>query len=269
MVAVVTGATGEIGRQIAIQMANKGFTTVVTCRDAARGTALAEELAKETGGDVRSEVVDLASMASMREFGERVRGTFPEVKVLINNAAVVPATRTETRDGIESQFGVNVLGYYAMMQELLEPLKKAAPSRIVNVASNYAGGLDFDDLQFNRGRAYDETAAYQQSKQADRMLSWAAARRYKEFGITVNACHPGVVTSSLLKGLGMSSGWDSPADAASTPVFMATDSSLADTTGTYFQDSKPKGCKWNKKGQLGQDNLWRTLEAMYGDADKK
>jgi len=104
--------------------------------------------------------------------------------------------------------------------------------RIVNVASNYAGGLNLSDYDFVR-RQYDETSAYKASKQADRMLTAKAAEEFRALNITVNACHPGVVTSPLLKGLGMSSGFDSSAKAAETPVFLATSDSVSATTGTY------------------------------------
>lgn len=98
-------------------------------------------------------------------------------------------------------------------------------ARIVNVASNYAGSLDLSDLNFDK-RRYDSTTAYKQSKQvllvvlallyaaesvrcwllfasylqADRMITGIASA--KLFGgdasVCVNACHPGVVTSSKI-----------------------------------------------------------------------
>ena len=100
-------------------------------------------------------------------------------------------------------------------------LRRSSPARIVNVASNYAGDLDLNDLQFQT-RKYDVTEAYKQSKQADRMLSWAGAELLNNGGITVNACHPGVTTSTVLKGLGYEEGWDTPSASAKTAVFLAS-----------------------------------------------
>jgi NAD(P)-dependent dehydrogenase (short-subunit alcohol dehydrogenase family) len=107
------------------------------------------------------------------------------------------------------------------MAELAPTLKAAPGARIVNVASNYAGDFDIGDLQFTR-RRYESNSAYRQSKQADRMLTWAAAcSLYKDSRVLVNACHPGVVTSQLLQSLGMSSGFDSAQKGAATPLYLA------------------------------------------------
>ena len=131
------------------------------------------------------------------------------------------------------QFQVNVLSYYALMIGFAEVLKANSPgSRIINVASNYAGDYNFDDLQFSR-RNYDSNSAYRQSKQADRMLTWAAVEDelFRNSGVTINACHPGVVTSHLLASLGMQTGFDKPSRGAETPLYLACSPDLRSTTG--------------------------------------
>lgn len=76
--------------------------------------------------------------------------------------------------------------------EKLRPLLRAGyessrePSRIVNVASRYAGDLSLRDVHFQR-RSYDVNAAYRQSKQANRMLSAIAASIYAPENIVVNS----------------------------------------------------------------------------------
>ena len=101
---------------------------------------------------------------------------------------------THTREGIEQQFATNVLGYFWMIEAFIERLKQGSGTRIVNVASYWAGGLDLHDLEFKK-RRYNNDAAYRQSKQADRMLTVAFAKRLQPLDITVNACHPGDVNS--------------------------------------------------------------------------
>lgn len=90
--------------------------------------------------------------------------------VLINNAAVTPRTREETNEGIELQWATNVLGYFWMINCFTSFLKMAAPARVVNVASYWAGDLDISDLECKR-RRYDNDMIYRQSKQANRMLT--------------------------------------------------------------------------------------------------
>jgi NAD(P)-dependent dehydrogenase (short-subunit alcohol dehydrogenase family) len=83
-----------------------------------------------------------------------------------------------------------------------------------------------DDLNF-KTRNYDSNTAYRQSKQANRMLSWAFHKRLQDKNslVTVNACHPGVINTQLLQDLGFGHG-GSTEQGASTPVFLASDPSL-------------------------------------------
>jgi retinol dehydrogenase-13 len=170
---------------------------------------------------VHVELCDLASKQSIASLVGRVSEKFGALDVLVNNAAIVPQEKTLSGEGIEMQFAVNVLAYYRyvvfmygqepiaihfrLMMGFLPLLSNSNISRIVNLASNYAGDLDMGDLMFDK-RPYDSNTAYRQSKQCNRMLSWAAASAFEEHGVSVNACHPGVVTTQLLQGLGMSKG---------------------------------------------------------------
>lgn len=77
----------------------------------------------------------------------------------------------------------------------------SAPARVVNVASDWADGLDLDDPEFRRRHSHND-AAYRQSSQADRILSVAFAERLKDLGVIVNVCHLGDVVSNLSRNLG-------------------------------------------------------------------
>ena len=172
---------------------------------------------------------------------------------LVNNAAVPPRRREETPEGIELQFATNVLGYFWMITAFREHLRESAPARVVNVASYWAGGLDLKDLEFQR-RPYDNDAAYRQSKQADRMLTVAFADRLKGTGVTVNACHPGDVASTLSRSLGFG-GHELPDQAAITPVWLATEAIGAVATGSYFEGQREVRCPF------GADR--DAVEALY------
>jgi len=166
----------------------------------------------------------------------------------------------QSPDGLDLMFATNVYSYFLLMNQLRPLLKAGAPSRIVNVASNYAGDLDMKDLQF-KTRDFDSTTAYKQSKQANRMLSWAAADLFATDKISVHACHPGVVTSPLLQNLGMEKGWDTADKAAATPIFLATDSSVDGKTGLFWDSCKTKACQW-KKDVKGYQALWEYCSKL-------
>lgn len=250
--ALVTGATGAIGKAIAMAIARQpGYRVVLLCRSPQKAEQAVSELIERTGNrQVSFETVDVSSRASIEAVARRLQDP---VHVLVNNAAITPRRRAETSEGIELQFATNVLGYFWMMQAFTEHLRAAAPSRVVNVASYWAGGLDLDDLEF-KSRPYDNDAAYRQSKQADRMLTVAFAGRLAGQGIAVNACHPGDVSSNLSHDLGFG-GHESPADGARTPAWLATDDIGQRETGKYFEHMQMQRCRF------GEDS--EGVEALY------
>jgi NAD(P)-dependent dehydrogenase (short-subunit alcohol dehydrogenase family) len=252
IVALVTGATGAIGQAIAGRIAARSeYEVVLLCRDAAKAEAAVADIQDRTGNPrVRYEVVDLARKASVAALAKRWAGP---VQVLVNNAAVAPRRREVTPEGIELQFATNVLGYFWMITAFREHLTESAPARVVNVASYWAGGLDLQDLEFQR-RPYDNDAAYRQSKQADRMLTVAFADRLKDAGVTVNACHPGDVASTLSRSLGFG-GHETPDQAAITPVWLATEAIGSMATGHYFEGQREVRCPF------GADR--EAVEALY------
>ena len=230
--ALITGATGAIGEAIARQIAAmECWTAVLAARSEKKARKATAEIRKATGNeDVYYELVDLSRRASIQALADRWPG---RLDVLINNAGVTPRRRKETPEGIEMMFATNVLGYFWMIQAFDAILRQSAPARIVNVASYWAGDLELDDLEFKR-RHYRNRDAYRQSKQANRMLTAAFATRFDPAEVTVNVCHPGDVNSKLSNDLGFG-GSESPDSGARTPVWLATDPALAQTTGRYFE----------------------------------
>ncbi len=251
-VALVTGGTGAIGKAIARQLASEhGYEVVITARDEGKAKRTVEEIGRGLGnGRIRYELVDLSSRASIYALAERWRGP---LHVLVNNAGATPRQRQETTEGIEMQFATNVLGYFWMTQAFSDILKRSAPSRIVNVASYWAGDLDLTDLEFQR-RRYDNNTAYRQSKQANRMLTVAFAERLRGDDVTVNVCHPGDVNSQLSNDLGFG-GHESPDEGARTPVWLATGKEGGVQTGQYFEHIRRSDCRF------GQDS--EAVERLY------
>jgi NAD(P)-dependent dehydrogenase (short-subunit alcohol dehydrogenase family) len=242
-VALVTGATGAIGKAIARQIAQQqAYEVVLACRNEEKGRQAVTDITRATGNNhVRYELVDVSRYSSIQALAERWRGP---LHVLVNNAAVTPRTRQETPEGIELQFATNVLGYFWMIQAFSEHLKRSSPSRVVNVASYWAGDLDLDDLEFKR-RRYSNGPAYRQSKQANRMLTVAFAERLKPYGVSVNACHPGDVNSRLSNNLGFG-GHESPDEGARTPVWLATSPVGRQETGKYFEHLREVRCRFGE-----------------------
>ena len=244
--AIVTGATGAIGAAIARLILSQGdHHVIMVVRDEEKARRVKEQIIRESGMDDISVVkADLSRKKEVYELSSSIEGA---VHVLVNNAACTPKRREETPEGIEMQWATNVLGYFWMMKAFAQHLKAGAPSRIVNVASYWAGDLDLSDPEF-RTRRYHNDTAYRQSKQADRMLTVGFAERLRPYQITVNACHPGDVNSKLSNNLGYG-GYETPDQGARTPAWLATSGDVEGITGKYFADRQESLCEFSADGE--------------------
>lgn len=254
---IVTGATGAIGKAIARQIAAvPGHSVVLVGRDEARTRQAMQEIIQTTGNEkVRYELADLSRQADIEALSDRWQGP---LHVLVNNAAVTPRRRLETPEGLEMQFATNVMGYFWMTKMFEDILVDSAPSRIVNVASYWAGDLDLNDLEFRR-RPYKNGTAYRQSKQANRMLTAAFSRRLSKHGIAVNVCHPGDVNSNLSNNLGFG-GHETPDQGAQTPVWLATSTAGQTESGKYFENRQATPDRF-ARDVLAVEELYNTCLA--------
>ncbi|XP_036688559.1 retinol dehydrogenase 13 isoform X1 [Balaenoptera musculus] len=205
---IVTGANTGIGKQTALELAKRGGTIILACRDLEKCEAAAKEIRGETlNHHVNARHLDLASLKSIREFAAKIIEEEERVHILINNAAVMRCPHWTTEDGFEMQLGVNYLGHFLLTNLLLDKLKASAPSRIINLSSlaHVAGHIDFEDLNWEK-RKYDTKAAYCQSKLAVVLFTKELSRRLQGAcgtGVTVNALHPGVARTELGRHTGM------------------------------------------------------------------
>ena len=192
---MITGATDGVGRGLAGRFAAAGATVVIPARDPAKAKRVTDEI----GGDVSARTVDLASLASVAAFAEALRRAGRPIDILVNNAGVMaPATRHETADGFELQFGVNHLAHVALVAGLL-PLLVAGRARVTTQSSIAvrSARIDFDDLQ--SVRRYKPMTAYGQSKLAVTLFALELDRRSRAagWGLTSNVSHPGLTSTNL------------------------------------------------------------------------
>lgn len=243
--AVVTGATGGIGRQVALGLARTGLHTVLVGRDEGRGAAaLAFIRERVPGASIELMLADLSSMAETRALGQRIAAAHPRLSVLVNNAGVFRARRTETAEGHEAVLAVNHLSPFVLTRALAPVLAAGTPSRIVTVGSNMSdrARIDPDNLELRRG--WTLTRAYGQSKLAVMMQTFEWARRLEGQGVTANVVHPGMVATGIVRTPGiiglawrlLSRGALTEEQGAETPLHVALDAGAAGVTGAYFKD---------------------------------
>jgi NAD(P)-dependent dehydrogenase (short-subunit alcohol dehydrogenase family) len=197
-VAVVTGANSGLGRVTATELARAGATTIVACRDTAKGDAAASAIAVEVpGARLEVERLDLADLASVREFAARLG--HERLDLLINNAGVMAPPRRLSVDGFESQLATNHLGHFTLTGLLLERLLAAPEPRVVTLSSGMhrIGRIRWDDL--NGERHYNSWLAYGQSKLANLLFCFELERRARGAGTRLLslAAHPGYAATNL------------------------------------------------------------------------
>src|SRR2546426_12523626 len=238
---LVTGANSGIGKATALGLARLGGTVVMACRSATRGEAARQDVVRDSGNSkVYLEIVDLASEDSTRSFAEEFKRKYPRLDVLINNAGVYTPRREVTPDGLERTFEVNYLSGFLLTHLLLDLLIKSAPSRIINVSSSaHSGGtIHFDDLQGEQ--RYGGFGSDGQSEVAQGPFTPELAQRLAGTGVTVNACHPGVIRTNL--GMGGTSAvvrfvrmfFKGPEKGAETPIYLSISPEVEGVTGKYF-----------------------------------
>lgn len=195
-VTVITGATSGIGRVAAGALARRGGTLVLVGRDPERGRNAVEQIRSGSGnGSVSFLCADLSSMAEVQRLAAAIRDRHDRIGLLINNAGAIFTRRRTTADGLEMTFALNHLAPFLLTHLLLEPLQRAAPSRLITVASQAHRGaaLDFGDLQGER--RYSGWRAYRRSKLANILFTREFARRHAGRGILAACLHPGFIAS--------------------------------------------------------------------------
>ncbi len=275
---LITGGNTGIGKESAVALAADGAQVVFTTRDAQKGEAAKAEIRQRSGNDaVEVMELDLAQLASVRDFASRFAAGHDHIDVLLNNAGVMLGSRRETVDGYEMMLQVNHLGPFLLTNLLREQLVAGDEARVVNVASAaHSGarkGLDFDDLQSTR--RYRGFGVYSQTKLANILFTRELARRWDDTGITANAVHPGFVASRfgrdgdtgrltgmvfpLLKPFALT-----PEQGAQTQVYVASAPELTGITGGYWVKSAPASPSAAAQDDAAAARLWEVSEQLVG-----
>jgi NAD(P)-dependent dehydrogenase (short-subunit alcohol dehydrogenase family) len=202
---VVTGGNSGIGWHTAKALGRAGARVTIACRNERTGGQAASALRDAGAGEVSMRRLDLASMASVKEFADGWEGP---LDVLVNNAGVMtPPRYRETQDGHELQFGTNHLGHFALTARLLPHLLAAEAPRVTTISSIAHFRGQGSVLEANPRRGYQPERAYANSKLANLLFAFELQRQTTRHGASLvsNAAHPGVSATNLVaseQGLG-------------------------------------------------------------------
>jgi dehydrogenase/reductase SDR family protein 13 len=245
---LITGANTGIGLETVRALAARGARLYIAVRSQERGRRAVEEVAGQTGNRNLSLLsLDLGDLDSVRRCAEEFLSTGEPLHVLINNAGLAGA-HGMTASGFEIAFGTNHVGPFLLTGLLLDRLRSSGPARIVNVASiaHYnARGIDWDAVR-RRTRSITGMREYSVSKLANILHAQELARRLEGSGVTTYALHPGTIASDIWRRVPwpirplMTRRMDAPERGARTSLYCATSPEVADQTGRYYDDCRPK-----------------------------
>ncbi|MBA8951526.1 SDR family NAD(P)-dependent oxidoreductase [Actinomadura namibiensis] len=201
-IAVVTGATSGIGKEIARALARSGHRVGIVARHPVRcGTAVEELRADVPDAMIDTFLADLSTLADVRRAAGEIRARYPRLDVLVNNAGVHLLRPKVSPDGFDRMVATNHLGPFLLTNLLRELLEKSAPSRVVNVASEAHRHADRVDVErfaepghYGRGGSL---RVYGRSKLLNILFTQELAERLAGTGVTVNAVCPGFVATGL------------------------------------------------------------------------
>lgn len=273
--ALVTGASGGIGYQMAWGLARAGARVWMASRPGGRGARAAEAIRAEVGRDDAAVFLpaDLSVLAGVRDLAERVGAAAPRLDVLVNNAGRFLLRRTLTADGFETTWALHHLAPFLTTHLLMRSLRAAEAPRVITTSSNAersGGALDLDRAA--NGIPYSAWRAYGWSKQANVHFARELARRTEGTGLRSYAFHPGFVRSGFARD--GATGWvvavaqrlfgRSAEHGAETGLWLAGAEPAPEPNGGFFMDHAARTPSPAGRDAEMAAELWVRSEAWVG-----
>ena len=197
-ICMITGATDGIGKASAFLFAEKGATLILIGRNLEKGKKTVSDIIQRTkNSKIEFVQADLSILVNIINLVERFKAKYDHLDILVNNVGGFFSERIETKDGLELTFALNYLCPFLLTNLLLKSLKSSQHARVINLTSSAHryGKINFNDLQHTQN--FLGLRAYQQSKLAIVLFTKHLAIKLKNYPITVNAIHPGIVKTNI------------------------------------------------------------------------
>jgi len=285
-VILVTGANTGIGKETVRQLAARGATVILACRNESKARQAMRDIQASLPPPLKENQLlflqcDLSSFQSVRQAVTDFEKMNLKLNVLINNAGVMFSEKHVSQDGYEMCLQANHLGHF-LLTRLLLLQTQSNNIRIINLTSiTYkmaSAGFDFDDYNCDT-KPYTLFGQYAQSKVANILFAQELARR----GHESYAVNPGIVRtdvtrnmSPLLKYSNMIFGFlvqlyqKTPVQGAYTSVWAATSStSSLIENGSFLSNSQAEETTEYVKSKEEATRLWELSETLVGWKNSK
>lgn len=275
---VVTGANAGLGLETSRQIAEAGHHVILISRSKEKcNTAIQEILSTHPDASLEGIPCDCGLMEEVRSAAQAINEKHHIVDGIVNNVGTWTSVYTETSEGIETVFAVNHLSYVLFTYLLYPALRRSDDARVVNVSSNAHsyGKINFDDLYYRKN--FHGLRSNGQSKLANVYFTEEFDRLKPDDHISSYAISPGLVKTDL--GF-KETNWfhafawrirrrtgQTPAEGARTSVFCAIDPSVANQSGLFWENCKPKETFKSAKEPAVREKLWSVTNEMLGIED--
>ena len=272
-IALITGANSGIGFATAEELARRGMTVYLLCRNPNRGEEAERKIRSATGSDtVYFHPLDLSDLEQVKESVQSLKERLnTDIDVLIHNAGILPLEEHRSAQGYELTLATNLLGHHLLTHLLWSHLK----GRMILVSSGgmYLSPLSTAELFQQKKSKFDGVRRYALTKRAQVALAEIWADKGKEQGVAVYSMHPGwVATPGVEHSLPgfwkrMEHRLRDPIGGADTVIWLSSTQQKLQS-GEFFFDRavRPKHVlPWQSHSPNEKKKLWAALEKSIQD----
>lgn len=273
MTAIISGSSSGVGEVTLRKFAKAGSNLVMVVRNKDKAEKIKADILKSYDVKIDIVIADFSDLSSVRKAAEQILKTYPKIDVLINSVGIHQTKKTYNKDGIEMVFCVNHLATFLFTYLLLDRIKENPKARIIQVNSegHRFGAVKLNDINFKK-HIYTGLRSYGASKTAQLYTVYEFSKRLKDFGVTINAMHPGAVKTNI----GQNNGWlyrfffrhftwhflKDPQISADAIHYLATSKDLDGVTGKFFNLTiEEKPAKHARKESL-QLPVWQLSKEL-------
>lgn len=263
-VALVTGSTDGIGKATAMALAKNRAHVLLHGRDPEKGKRIVDEVQEYSGNSqVDYFNADFTSIHDIANFVTRLNENHQHLDILINNAGVYENQRIVLDNGLEKSFMVNYLAPFYLTLNLYPLLTNAYQAQVINISSMiHARHLDFNNMQGEK--FYSASEAYSLTKLLNLLFTYKLTREWESENVLINALHPGVINTRLLR-----AGWaamgSEPSDAAGRIIQIINVNEQNMGKGLYFENGKPVKSADVSYDIKMQDRLWMITQKLLNE----
>ncbi len=189
-VAIVTGASSDIGRGIVKRFVDEGAKVILVARDLEKLEATRKEVGNEEA--TASISCDLTDESQVLQTVNQIMDTYGKIDILINNAGAIndPIHFHEMKDSeIKKLIDINLFGVFHMTKAVLSKMSDVKSGAIVNIGS----------ISSERAIPRVHLAVYSSTKAAISMFTKSIAVEYARRNIRCNCVNPGIINSGMIK----------------------------------------------------------------------